>query len=104
MTNDELLYDYLDELLEGEEAREAEAAIAGDPARFAEIARRRALLYRPYAVPAPRARRPTLRLARYAAAFLLGVLTPLLLGPLAPKPPEPKQEPAKFEVVNRRLR
>lgn len=103
MTNDELLYDYLDELLEPEQAREAEAAIAGDPARFAEVARRRALLYRPYAMPPLRARKPMLRLARYAAAFLLGVITPLLL-PLPSKAPIPQEEPAKLEVTNRRFR
>jgi anti-sigma factor RsiW len=102
--NDELLYDYLDELLEPEQAREAEAAIARDPARFAEIARRRAILYRPYALPAALPRRQTFRLARYAAAFLLGVLVPLLLPPLPPEPPDPQPEPAKLEVTNRRLR
>jgi anti-sigma factor RsiW len=102
-SDDELLHDYLDELLEPEEARAAEAAIARDPARFAEVARRRALLYRPYAVPPPRARKPALRLLRYAAVFLLGVLTPLLF-PLPPRPPDPPKEPAKLEVTNRRLR
>ncbi len=103
MNDDGLLYDYLDELLEPEQAREAEAMVARDPARFAEIARRRAILYRPYAVaPPPRARR-ALRLARYAAVFLLGALTPLLL-PLSPKPLNPKPEAAKLEVTNRRLR
>lgn len=103
MNDDGLLYDYLDELLDAEQAPAAEALIARDPARFAEIARRRALLYRPYAVPPPLAQRPALRFARYAAIFLLGVLTPLLL-PLPPRPPDPKPEPAKLEVVNRRLR
>jgi hypothetical protein len=104
MTDDGLLYDYLDELLDEEQARAAEALIVKSPARFAEIARQRAILYRPYAVPAPRARRPVLRFARYAAAFLLGVVTRLLL-PLPPSPPDPKsKEPAKLEVTNRRLR
>jgi anti-sigma factor RsiW len=101
--NDELLYDYLDDLLEPEQAREAEAAIARDPARFAEIARRRTILYRPYALPPALPRRQSLRLARYAAAFLLGVLVPLLF-PLPPEPPDPQPEPAKLEVTNRRLR
>jgi len=103
MTNDELLYDYLDELLDPEQAREAEAVIAGDPARFAEIARRRALLYRPYPVPPPRARRPWFRLLPLAAAFLLGILIPTLL-PLPPEPPNPQPQPAKLQVTNRRLR
>lgn len=101
--NDELLYDYLDELLDPEQARAAEALIAAGPARFAEIARRRAILYRPYAVLPPRARKPAFRFARYAAVFLLGVLTPLLLS-LPPRPPDKKPEPAKLEVTNRRLR
>jgi hypothetical protein len=101
--NDELFYDYLDGLLEPQEAREAEAAIARDPARFAEIARRRAILYRPYAVAAASARLARLGLLRYAAVFLLGVLVPLLL-PLAPKPHDPQPEPAPVEVTNRRLR
>ncbi|MFI5402143.1 MAG: hypothetical protein ACHQ1G_04340 [Planctomycetota bacterium] len=102
--NDELLYDYLDELLDAEQAQAAEALIASNPARFAEIARRRAILYRPYAVPPPRARRPTFRFVRYAAVFLLGVLTPMLL-PLPPRPPDNKKpEPAKLEVTNRRFR
>ena len=100
MTNDELLYDYLDELLEAEDARAAEALIAKDPARFAEIARRRAILYRPYAVAAPRARPTRHAWLRYAAAFLLGVLFPLLLPP---KPPDPPPE-AKLEITNRRFR
>jgi hypothetical protein len=100
MTDDELLYDYLDELLEADEARAAEALIARSPMRFAEIARRRAILYRPYAVPPPRARRPRLALLRYAAVFLLGVLIPLLLPP---KPPDLRPEP-KLEVTNRRFR
>jgi anti-sigma factor RsiW len=107
MSHDDLFYDYLDGLLEGDEAREAEARIAGEPARFAEIARRRALLYRPYPVAPPPAAAPR-RLpgfARYAAAFLLGVVTPLLL----PEPPNPpntptEPEPAALEVTNRRLR
>jgi anti-sigma factor RsiW len=63
MTDDELLYDYLDELLEPAEARAAEALVARNPARFAEIARRRAILYRPYAVPVPRAKGPRSRTA-----------------------------------------
>jgi hypothetical protein len=100
--NDELFYDYLDELLEPEDAQKAEAAIARDPARFAEIARRRATLYRPYAVAAPRARNTGL--LRYAAVFLLGVLVPTLIS-LAPKPHDPKPEPAPpVEITNRRLR
>ena len=100
MTNDELLYDYLDELLEPDEARAAEALIAKDPARFAEIARRRAILYRPYALPG--GQKPRWGLFRYAAIFLLGVLTPLLLPG---KPPDPAPEPSAPEVVlNRRFR
>jgi anti-sigma factor RsiW len=108
MSDDDLLYDYLDGLLDAAQAREAEARIARDPARLAEIARRRAILYRPYPVPPSPERlvRPRARPAlRYAAAFLLGALAALLLRPRLPDPPP---APPSFEsepaVMNRRLR
>ena len=113
--------DYLDGLLEEERAREVEERIAREPALLAEAARRRALLHRPYAVPAPapgmqerilqRARRrPVLRLVRYAATFAAGVLTALLLTLReAPAPAEPAPEEVRSErsddllVLNRRI-
>jgi len=84
----ETISDYLDGLLDEAEAREVEAALARDPTLAREAERLRALLYRPYAVAAP----PPLRLpgpwrgvvwslARYAAVFVLGVLTAVLFRP-----------------------
>ena len=113
--------DYLDGLLDEEQARAAEERIARDPALLAEAARARALLHRPYAVPAPapgmqerilrRARRRSvLPFVRYAAAFAAGVLTALLLSLReAPAPDEPAPEEVRREraddllVLNRRI-
>ena len=92
MNRDELrtrMADYLDGLLDEDEARAVEARIAEEPALFAEVAHVRAVLHRPYAVPAPAADqqarilrrhrdRPLARAARYAAVFAAGVLTALL--------------------------
>jgi len=120
-----LMADYLDELLDGDEARAAERAIAEHPKWFAEVARTRALLYRPYAVPPPDAAqprrilaryrdRPWRRALRYAAVFAAGVVSAALAAPPPPPrtapEPEPRVEkkdpaPAKSRfVVNRRLR
>jgi len=121
-----LMADYLDDLLEGAEAHAAERAIAEHPKWFAEVARARALLYRPYAVPPPDAAQPQRILARYhdrpwrrvlhyAAVFVAGVVSalladaaPRLASPPAPErrveveePPPPAPQPL---VVNRRLR
>jgi len=93
MNQDELrirMADYLDGLLEESEVKEVEALIAREAALFADVVRVRALLYRPYPVAPPRpeqaarilaraARRPWGRYARYAAVFVAGVLTTLLV-------------------------
>ena len=105
MTNDELrtrMADYLDELLDEEEAEAVEKEIARHPVLLADVARMRAVLYRPYAVDEPSselpqrirrraADRPAWRIARYAAVFVAGVLSALLVRV---SPPESvSQEP-----------
>jgi hypothetical protein len=110
--------DYLDGLLEGEEAEAARAEIARHPDVLAEVARMRAILYRPYAVPPPDADqparilaryrdRPLLRALRYAAVFAAGVASALLL-PAAPEEHTPAvreapAESAPMPVYNRRI-
>jgi len=93
MNHDELrirMADYLDGLLEENEVKEVEELIAREAALFADVVRVRTLLYRPYPVASPRpeqaarilaraARRPWGRFARYAAVFVAGVLTTLLV-------------------------
>jgi len=115
-----LMADYLDGLLEPEEARDAEARIAAEPQLFADVARLRAALYRPYAVPPPadglerriltlHRDRPWTRLVRYAAVFLAGALTALLFRfspephPTPDAPPE-TSAPEVDAVFNRRIR
>ncbi len=129
-----LMADYLDELLEADEARAAEQAIAEHPQVFAEVARVRALLFRPYAVAPPTEDqprrilakfhdRPWRRIMRYAAVFVAGVLSTLLArsptdrapisgekaGAPSARPPrvmkmDQPTQPAVRFVVNRRLR
>ena len=127
MNRDELatrMADYLDGLFDEPEAREVEATIAKHPALFAEVAHARALIYRPYAVPPPRAdqeerilarfrKRPfALELMRYAAVFVAGVLTTLALqmpmhaSAASPEPgqPESRQEtPPPPPSIGRRV-
>jgi anti-sigma factor RsiW len=105
MNRDELrtrMADYLDDLLEDDERAAVEAEIARHPALFAEVARVRAVLYRPYSVPAPSADqrsrilarwhdRPWKRVLRYAAVFAAGVVTTFALR--ATEPPRPSRAP-----------
>ena len=108
MNKDELrtrMADYLDGLLEEGEARAVEEWIAREPGLLAEVAHLRAVLYRPYPVPPPRAEqeerilarfreRPLiLRLVRYAAVFLAGVLATLAFQLSADKPVAPRPDP-----------
>lgn len=109
--------DYLDDLLAPDEAREVRSEIARHPDLLAEVARMRAVLYRPFPVapPAPDQRakilarqRPALRLLRYAAVFAAGVLCATLLRPVeaAPVPsegPAVQQDPSPAVVVHRRI-
>jgi len=128
MNHDELrtrMADYLDGLLDEQEAREVEARIAEEPALLAEVARMRAVLYRPYAVPPPREDQPArilhrfgdralARVVRYAAVFAAGVLTALLVtlparsAPVTPTAIEPPAElPAaapQTQIHNLRIR
>lgn len=94
--------DYLDDLLEEGERAAVEAEIASHPALFAEVARIRAVLYRPYPVAAPGADqaarilarwhdRPWKRLLRYAAVFVAGVATTFALR--VAEPPRPTATP-----------
>ena len=115
MKDRERIADYLDGLLEGEEAADVEALIARDPQLLDEVSRWRERLYTPCAVPPPREglaqrilarhrRRSRMGVLRYAAAFLAGVLTTLLIQT---SPPEPEAKPVQHEPVvydNIRLR
>lgn len=119
MTRDELrvrMADYLDGLLEEGEADEVRAEIARHPDLLAEVARVRAILYRPYSVPPPAADqpqrilarhrdRPLLRVLRYAAVFAAGAASTFL----RPGPVEhgeatvaPAEAPPTL-VLNRRI-
>jgi anti-sigma factor RsiW len=103
--------DYLDDLLEEDERAAVEAEIARHPALFAEVARMRAVLYRPYAVAAPSADqqsrilarwsdRPWKRVLRYAAVFAAGVATTFALRAAEPPRPAPARDaPARVEAA-----
>jgi anti-sigma factor RsiW len=121
MTHDELrsrMADYLDELLDEEEAQAVEAEIAAHPALLAEVARMRAVLYRPYPVAPPSEDQPARivarrgagmlpRVVRYAAVFAAGALVALMIrresahdrpvGIDGPQGPEIPVVPAKLE-------
>jgi len=130
-TLERLIADYLDDLLDGDEARAAEQAIAEEPALVARIAQQRAQLYHPFAVAPPAADlpqrivarhndRPLGKVVRYAAVFAAGVLSTLLVGaasaeeaPVLQAPGEPAtvlEAPADTEnnthvvVMRRRIR
>jgi len=111
-----LIHDYLDALLDGERAREAEALMSREPDLAAAARRERALLHAAYPVPpAPpelpariwarwRAR-PALALLRYAAAFAAGVLVTLaFVRPTAAIEPVPASEPHPVVFENLVLR
>jgi hypothetical protein len=119
-----LLCDYLDGLLDGDEKRAAEEEVARSPGALADAARLRAALYRPYRVDPPPpdqeerilrrfGERPARRWLRYAAIFVAGALTTLLVqagarpsagpgfAPAAEEAPPPSAEALTF---NRRIR
>ena len=117
MNDRERIADYLDGLLDGKEAADVEALIARDPQLLDEVSRWRERLYSPCAVAPPpddlaqrivarHRRRPRIGVLRYAAAFLAGVTTTLLIQSSPPEP-EPDAKPAQHEPVvydNIRLR
>ena len=127
MNEDELralMADYLDDLLDGEAAREAEVRIARAPGLLADVARLRAVLYSPYPVPPPsagleeriarRARGRPRQWMRYAAVFAAGVLATLVVQLSSTRSsvtePDPSQlerraaPPAAASVIHRRIR
>ncbi len=86
-----LIADYLDDLLDTDDRVAAEAAMAAHPELVAQVAQRRARLYRPFAVAPPHEdlamqivarhnQRPRWMVARYAAVFMAGVLTMWMVG------------------------
>jgi anti-sigma factor RsiW len=118
-----LMADYLDGLLNDEAAREAEARIARAPGLLAEVARLRAVLYRPYPVPPPaadleeriarRARGRPRQWMLYAAVFAAGVLATLVVQLSSTRPPVTEPDPPQLErldappaaaVIHRRIR
>ncbi len=115
MKDRERIADYLDGLLDKEEAADVEARIALDPQLLDEVSAWRERLYTPFPVPPPPEdlaqrivalyhRRPKIRALRYAAAFLAGVLTTLFIQSSRPEP-EAKPEQARTIVYeNIRLR
>ncbi len=111
-----LIHDYLDGLLDGEGALEAESLMSREPQLAAAARREHALLLEAYPVPpAPpelpariwarwRAR-PALALLRYAAAFAAGVLVTLaFVRPTAAAEPVPASEPHPVVFENLVLR
>jgi anti-sigma factor RsiW len=115
--NRDRIADYLDGLLDGEQAREVEAYLESHPDVAAEARRMREVLYRPYPVPPPspglrdrilvrRRRGPVL--LRYAAAFAAGVLATLLVQSWRPDTPgpvvEPREDAAELVFLNSRIR
>ena len=115
--NPDRIADFLDGLLEDEEAREVESYLDDNPDVAAEARRIRAVMYRPYAVPPlspglrdrillQRRRGPAL--LRYAAAFAAGVLVTLLIQSWRPGTPgpaaEPREDAAELVFLNTRIR
>lgn len=119
-----LLLDYLDGLLDDDAKAAAEDCIAKHPDVLAEVARFRAVLYRPYPVAPPSpgleasirlrtGRRFAWRWVRYAAMFAAGVLTTLVVQagvrPSAPPVVAPVEQPDTTvadagPTYNRRIR
>ncbi len=115
MKDRERIADYLDGLLDGEEAADVEALIARDPQLLDEVSRWRERLYTPSVVPPPpedlaqriwtrHRRRPRIGILRYAAVFLAGAVSTLLIQS---SPPEPESKPEQSQPIvydNIRLR
>ncbi len=115
MKDRERIADYLDGLLDGEEAADVEALIARDPHLLGEVSRWRERLYTPSVVPPPpedlaqrilarHRRRPRIGVLRYAAAFLTGVVTTLLIQSSHPEPEAKPEQSQPIVYDNIRLR